>query len=214
MSKTFKSIVNTFILLSILIIIFGFLIALWPGSSIKALGICMGVYLIFHGINLIIIEIRARKYHLPVDGLILEGIMSIILGGLFLMNPGSNMQYLLAFGVGIWIITSGIRGIQAAIALKGTGIPWFLIIILNVIDIAIGVFALFSPAISSISIMICIGIGMIIHGVINLADAFTLKKNVKDFKKYLQGRYDELADFINTVDAEYTVEEEGQQAEE
>ena len=208
MIKTFKSMVNTFMLLSAIIVILGIVMVAMPESSILAFGICMGIYLIFHGIMLIVVEIKAKKYYLPVEGLILEGILAIVLGVLFLMDPGNNMQFLLAFGVGVWIISAGIRGIQAAIALKSTGIPWVLIIILNLIDIAAGVFVLFSPAISSVSIVICVGVVMIIHGIVNLADAFALKKNVKDLKKYVKGRYDELSSYLDSVDADYTAEEE------
>ena len=208
MVDKFKTMVNTFMLLSVLVIIIGIVLVVAPDSSILALGICMGIYLIFHGIMLIVVEMQAKKHYLPVEGLLLEGVLTIVLGVLFLMNPGSNMQFLLAFGVGIWIIVAGIRGIQVAIALKPTGIPWVLLIILDLIDIVAGVIVLFSPAISSISIVVFVGIVMIIHGIVSLVDAFTLKKNTKDLEKYVKDRYDELASYLHAVDADYTVEEE------
>ena len=186
MKNIFKNITNSVILLSILAILLGIVLIAYPGLSLMALGVTVAVYLIIHGITLIILDIKAWRLYIPFEGM-LQGILCIILGILLAKNPDYIAVYIGIF-MGLWIIVSSFGGIKLASALRGTGAPWVLMIIMNIIDIVIGCLILYSPVLSSVSMTMGIGIVIIVHSVINIVNMITVKKNAKDLEKLLLGK--------------------------
>ncbi|MBR0365381.1 MAG: DUF308 domain-containing protein [Clostridia bacterium] len=181
MKSIIKEFTTSVIVLSILAILLGIVLIAYPGVSLVALGITVAAYLIVHGITLIILDIKARHLYIPFNGL-LRGIVCVILGILLAKYPGDIAVYI-GIAVGLWIIVSSIDGIRFAAALKGTGAPWVLMIIINVIDIIIGCLVIYSPILSSLSLTVCIGIILIVHSIINIIDMIIVKKNVREAEK-------------------------------
>ena len=181
MKSIIKNITTSVILLSILAILLGIALIAYPGISLVALGIAVAAYLIVHGITLIVLDIRAWRLYLPFNGL-LPGIVCVILGVLLAKYPG-DIAFYIGIAVGLWIIVSGIDGIRFSAALKGTGAPWVLMIIINIIDIIIGCLVIYSPILSSLSLTVGLGIVLIIHSIINIIDMIIVKKNVKEAEK-------------------------------
>ena len=114
----------------------------------------------------------------------LQGILSVILGILLAKDPGSIAVYI-GVAMGIWIIVSSFEGIRFACALRWTGAPWVLMIIMSIVDIIIGALILYSPVLSSLSITVGIGVVLIVHAVVNIVYMFVIKKNAKDVEKMI-----------------------------
>ena len=178
MKNIFKNITNYVIVLSILAILIGIVMIVYPGLSLVALGITVAAYLIVHGITLIVLDIKAWKLYIPFDGM-LQGILYVITGILLAIYPESISLYIGVF-VGLWVIISSFNGIKLASALKNTDAPWVLMIIMNIIDIIIGCLILYTPILASISLTVGIGCVIIVHSVINIINMIMVKKNVKD----------------------------------
>ena len=176
-----KDVTTSVILLSILAILLGIVLIVYPGISLLAFGIIVAAYLIIHGITLIILDIKAWRMYVPFEGL-LQGILCLILGVWLAANP-ANITIYVGVTVGFWIIVSSFGGIKFAAALRGTGAPWVLLIIINIIDIIIGCLILYSPILSSISLAVGLGIVLIIHSIINIINMIVVKKNIKDVDK-------------------------------
>ena len=183
MKTIVKNITNSVIVLSILAILLGIVLVAYPGMSLVVLGIIVAAYLIVLGATLVIVDIKAWRYFIPFDGL-LPGILSIILGVLLAKDPGSIASYI-GIVMGVWIIVSSFGGIRIAAALRGTGAPWVLMIIIHIIDILIGGCVLYSPVLSSISLTMAIGIILIIHSIVNIISMIVMKKNAKDLEQFL-----------------------------
>lgn len=183
MKTIVKNITNYVIILSVLAALLGIVLLVYPGISLLALGIALGAYLIVQGITLIVLDIKAWRLFIPFEGM-LEGILCVVLGILLVKNPANIAAYIgVAFGV--WIIVSSFGGIKLAVALRGTGAAWVLMIILNVIDIIIGALVLYSPVLSSISLTMGLGIVLIVHAIVNIVYMLLIKKDAKDVEKLI-----------------------------
>lgn len=183
MRKKFKSITDSIILLSVLAILIGIIMIVFPGVSLTAFGIIVAAYLLVHGITLISLDIRMRHLYIPFEGF-LQGVLCIILGILLAVHPAGIGIYI-GFIMGTWVIMTGFGGIKLAAALKNTGAPRILMIIMNILDIIIGCLILYSPILSSLSLTVGLGIVLIVHSVINIINMITAKKNVKEIEKMI-----------------------------
>ena len=195
MKTIVKNFTNYVILLSILAILLGIVLIAYPGMSLVALGIVVAAYLIVQGITLIILDIKAWRLYIPFEGFLL-GIVNIILGVLLAKNP-ENIAVYIGIVFGIWIIVSGVGGIKTAVALRWTGVPWVLMIVLNIIDIVIGCLVLYSPVLSSLSLTIALGIVPIAHSVISIVDMLMVKKNARDVEKLIVEKKNEVAGYTD-----------------
>lgn len=180
MKTIVKTITNSVICTSLLAVLLGIVLVAYPGMTLFAIGVAIAAYLIVHGIALVILDIKAWRLYIPFEGL-LQGILCIILGVLLAKNPASIADY---FGIvmGLWIIVTSFGSIKAAAALRGTGAPWVLMIIINLIDIIIGGLVLYFPTLSSLAMTICIGIVLIVHSVISIIYMLVIRKNSRDLE--------------------------------
>ena len=183
-NKRFKNIVFAVIISSIASIILGIVMIMMPTESLVVFSNVLACFFIASGISLIVLDIRARHYYLPFHAMLL-GALCLVIGFTMLMHP-ENIFFILAFTLGMWVIISSVEDIRTAFILKDTGIPFVLILILNIINIIAGVYMLANPAASSISIALFCGIEMIVNGIIRIVDMLMIKSYLKDAKKYIK----------------------------
>ena len=131
MKEIFKRTINMAISLSILSCVVGLIMIINPSLSIKTIGIIVSIYIILHGIVLIVLDIKATKYFIPFDGM-MTGILSIILGILLLGKP-NVISTIFAITIGVWIVLSSINTIKMSIVFKEDDVPWALLLILGII---------------------------------------------------------------------------------
>lgn len=184
--RVLKEISRTNLLISILAIIFGLVLVCVPQQFLVTLGMIVGIYLIVQGIGLIVFGIRARRVYLPFDGTLL-GVLSVLLGVLFFMLPVQIAVYI-GVALGIWVIVSSINNIKTAIALKGKDAEWVFMLILNILDLLIGVLILLAPTLAATYMTIYVGVGIIVHAVLNLVHMYSIKKNLKELEKIIKER--------------------------
>ena len=201
MKTIVKNFTNYVIILSLLAIVLGIVLVAYPGMSLVALGYAVASYLILHGIVLIILDIKAWRLYIPFEGL-LQGILSIILGVLLAKNP-DNIAVYIGVALGVWIIVSSFSGIKLACALRRTGAPWVLMIVMNIIDIVIGCLVLYSPVLSSLTLTVGLGSVLIAYSVINVIYMLVVKKYAKDVEKLITEKMNAIENNVNadSVDA-------------
>lgn len=183
MKTIVKNITTFVILVSLLALLIGIGLITDPGLSLVAIGALVGAYLIVQGIVLVILDVKAWRLFIPFEGM-LKGILSIILGILLLKYPDSIAAYI-GVALGIYIIVNSFGGIKLAAALRYTGLPWVLMIILNVFSILLGCLVLYSPVFSALSLTVYIGLVLVIHSVVNIVYMLIIKKNAKDVEKII-----------------------------
>ncbi|MBQ6268047.1 MAG: DUF308 domain-containing protein [Clostridia bacterium] len=191
MKNIVKNFTNAVILFSLFAIVLGFAMIAYPDISLKALGIVLAAYLIVQGLALILLDIKAWRLFIPFRGM-LQGILSIVLGFL-LAKTTDKVEVFFGIALGVWIIVSAFGGIRLAAALRGTGAPWVLMIIMNIIDILIGCLILYAPVPSSITLTMCLGVVLVVNSIVNIVEMFVIKRNVKDVEQMIVDIKDELA---------------------
>ncbi len=190
MKEIFKRTINMAISLSILSCVVGLIMIINPSLSIKTIGIIVSIYIILHGIVLIVLDIKATKYFIPFDGM-MTGILSIILGILLLGKP-NVISTIFAITIGVWIVLSSINTIKMSIVLKEDDVPWALLLILGIIDLSAGVIVIFNPFEASISMTVFAGVMIMLHSIINIVDLFIIKKDVRKFEKAITKKIKEV----------------------
>lgn len=191
MKKYFNKITNGVIGISILTILLGLLLIIFPETSIKTLGLISSIFLIIYGIFLIMLDIKFERLLAPFDCL-LNGLLSIILGIFLLLRP-DDISVVITTVLGIWIISSSINNIKTALFFrKIKDFPTIHLIILNILDIALGILIALHPFDFVIIITGYIGIILCIHACFNIFDMIILKKSIRDKEKSIKDKVNKI----------------------
>ena len=185
MKTLFKRTTNSMIVLSVLAILLGIAMIVYPDVSLTALGYAVAAYLIVQGITLIVVDVKAWRMFIPFDGF-LPGVLCILLGVLLAKTPEALAVYIGVF-VGLWVIVSGFSGVKFANLLRKLGAPWLLPVLAYAAEIILGCLMLFSPVLSSLSLTVALGIILIAHAVVNLVTVISVKQNVRDVEAFFSG---------------------------
>ena len=85
-----------------------------------------------------------------------------------------------AIFLGAWLIVSGTLGITGAFAARRLLSDWWLLLILGVLEIALGVLALAAPGATLAALITVAGIWAVVIGVMRIVIAFQIKRLPKD----------------------------------
>lgn len=191
MKEKFNEAINSVILSSVLTLILGLIIVIFPKISIDTLGIIVAIFMIMYGVAFVYLDIKAAQYYIPFDGFI-SGIVSVLIGILLLCKP-AIVSVILTIVIGIWMIVSSINCIKIALKLTKTNLPWVLILILGIIDLLAGIIVLVNPFEATVSLTLFAGIMLMVHSVINIIDMFIIKKDVKEISQAITNKLKELS---------------------
>ena len=186
MKEVFKKTTNSIICSSIIAFIVGLIMVISPSMSIKTIGTIISIYIILHGIVLIVLDMQASKYYIPFDGM-LSGILSVILGIILLGKP-NILSTIFTIAIGVWIALSSINSIKMAISLRNDDAPWFLLLLLGIVDLVVGIIVAFNPFEASLSITVFAGIMIMIHSIISIIDMIIIKKDAKKISKVIENK--------------------------
>lgn len=157
----------------IVLIAMGIAACVWPGATIGVIGMIVGIGFLVSGILAIADFFATGGIALFSGWMLLDGILSTLLGVLFLMAPyftGAAMAWLL----GIFVIAAGCMMIASSLRVHKLFQDkyWWLTLILGILTIIIGI--LFFPYPRTMSIFL--GIFAIVYGVLFVVEAFHLPK--------------------------------------
>ncbi len=190
MKDIFKRVTNSIICSSILALIMGLVLIIFPTMSLRTIGLIIAVYVILYGLVLIVIDVKASKCYIPFDGM-LPGILSIIIGIILIFKP-KIISTLFAIIIGVWIIVSSINSIKLALNLRDENIPWILLLILGIVDLILGVIVIFNPFEALQSLTIFVGVMIMVHAIIDIIDMLILKHDVKKISKVIENKIKDI----------------------
>lgn len=188
--EIFNKTSNSIIISSVLAFIVGLIIVLTPEMTIKTISMITAIYIILHGILLVVLDIKATKYYLPFDGL-LSGILFIVLG-IFLLSKPDIIPMIFTIALGVWITLSSINIIKLSLTVKNDYVPWYLLLLLGILDLIAGLIVIFNPFEASMSIALFTGMMIMIHSVITIVDMIFIKKDVKNLSKAIESEIKSL----------------------
>ncbi len=109
--------------------------------------------------------------------LALRGVLAIIFGVLAFIWPG-NTAFVLVMLFAAYAILDGVLTIAASVRGRVANDRWWLMLIEGLVDIAAGVLAFLFPGLAAITLVFLIAIWAIITGVLELAAAIRLRREI------------------------------------
>ncbi|MCD7977051.1 MAG: DUF308 domain-containing protein [Tannerellaceae bacterium] len=167
--------VNNSILRSILGIVLGLVLVLWPEVAVTYLVILIGVFFIIPGLySLISYFVREKRDQRVSSSFPLAATGSILLGVLLVCTPASFINILM-YLLGALLLLAGIQQIALLItARRWSLVPWFFFIVPVLIFIT-GVLILAYPFETAATTFMVFGIAILIYGVCELIDWYKFR---------------------------------------
>ena len=155
------------ILFGIISIIGGVLALVWPGVTILALIILLGIDILFWGILLVVNAFRTGQGRVLA---VIFGVLALIAGTALFLQPMRNLPALLIVLSVFWVVGGLIESIESVVE-RGPGWGWELIS--GLLSIAAGIVAIVWPGITLFVIAIVAGVWMIMIGLMRLIAGFS-----------------------------------------
>lgn len=180
-----KKVFNISIISSVLLFLFGLILAVNAEGFIKSITVAIGVVLLLIGVFPVIDYFRYRKEGLGASVGLISGIFSIVCGLMLLINEDLLMILIPVF-IGVWMIINGINKIQVSFEIKDLGEKsWIITFIYSILIIVLGGYFIVNPISGATTVTSFIGIVLCIYAVLDIIDCIIIKVKVKSFKKEL-----------------------------
>lgn len=180
-----KKVFNISIISSVLLFLFGLILAVNAEGFIKSITVAIGVVLLLIGVFPVIDYFRYRKEGLGASVGLISGIFSIVCGLMLLINEDLLMILIPVF-IGVWMIINGINKIQVSFEIKDLGEKsWIITFIYSILIIVLGGYFIVNPISGATTVTSFIGIILCIYAVLDIIDCVIIKVKVKNFKKEL-----------------------------
>ena len=180
-----KKVFNISIISSVLLFLFGLVLAVNAEGFIKSITVAIGVVLLLIGVFPVIDYFRYRKEGLGASVGLISGIFSIVCGLMLLINEDLLMILIPVF-IGVWMIINGINKIQVSFEIKDLGEKsWIITFIYSILIIVLGGYFIVNPISGGTTVTSFIGIILCIYAVLDIIDCIIIKVKVKSFKKEL-----------------------------
>ena len=180
-----KKVFNISIISSVLLFLFGLVLAVNAEGFIKSITVAIGVILLLIGVFPVIDYFRYRKDGLGASVGLISGIFSIVCGLMLLINEDLLMILIPVF-IGVWMIINGINKIQVSFEIKDLGEKsWIITFIYSILIIVLGGYFIVNPISGATTVTSFIGIVLCIYAVLDIIDCIIIKVKVKSFKKEL-----------------------------
>lgn len=184
---------NSFLFMSVIYIILGFLLLIWPGRFLTWGCYALGVVVLLYGMSRIIAYMANKDLvsYLNVD--LVVGIIVAAIGLFLLLRPGVFIS-ILPIVFGLFIIFNGIVKLQNAFDLKRLNYEkWWSIFIMSGISVLLGLFIIWNPFKAAAMTARIIGIVLIVEGISGFGTTIFSWRMVKKMKKLMKenGQYTE-----------------------
>ncbi len=146
-------------------VIFGALVIAWPGITLKAFLVILGVYLLAGGAVMLVGSIANRSGHWVGSALI--GVLSVVAGLYVFSHPQASALVALSV-VAIWAVAVGMLQIVAGFEGKNN---WFLVFA-GVVYTFFGFYIFANPAGGALALVWLIGLSTIASGIALVVAAF------------------------------------------
>jgi uncharacterized membrane protein HdeD (DUF308 family) len=151
--------------------------------SIRSLSTFIGALFIFEGISMALtagIDARVRR------GNVVTGLLSIAAGIAIIVWPTPGLIVVAIF-LGSWLIVTGTIVISGAFAARRLISEWWLMLILGLLEVALGVLALADPGATLAALITVGGIWAVAIGVMRVILSFELKRLPDELDQALAG---------------------------
>lgn len=175
---------------TLVMLIFGILLFIFPETVIKSVAIAMGVIFIMIGVIPIINYFRFRATGFTTTFSFLLGIFCIVAGLILLMNE-NILGTIIPILTGVWMIINSINRISISMDLRDDKIPfWAITFIYAILTLVAGVLLILDPVNGGKLVTKTIGIIICVYSALDVIDLILIrikaKKVVKEVKKIIE----------------------------
>ena len=161
-----------YILMGIISAIAGIWLFMYPGLTTGTLGMTLGILFIGYGIVAIISYFGEGPYRKIFKFNLILGILLIIFGICMLMNIQGMMDFL-GILTGILLLVDACFRIYVSMIAKGLGVtPWWLVLIMAVLQIVLALMFLFNPSASGEMFTMLVGATFLSQGIMDISIGF------------------------------------------
>lgn len=186
--KTVKTVYSA---VAVLECILGLVMLCYPGFSLSALGIILGIGLVLFGVVELIAYFSGSAPLILSRNVLAGGIFFIILGVLVLTNPLGLMNFI-CIVIGVGILADSLFKLQSVLDVRqfmSRG-SWWLAFAALLLSVLAGILLVFWPGESGRALIVLLGIGLLLNGAFNIFDVVYVTRYVKEFKDYYHTNFD------------------------
>lgn len=186
--KTVKTVYSA---VAVLECILGLVMLCYPGFSLSALGIILGIGLVLFGVVELIAYFSGSAPLILSRNVLAGGIFFIILGVLVLTNPLGLMNFI-CIVIGVGILADSLFKLQSVLDVRqfmSRG-SWWLVFAALLLSVLAGILLVFWPGESGCALIVLLGIGLLLNGAFNIFDVVYVTRYVKEFKDYYHTNFD------------------------
>lgn len=177
MKNSFKKMCTMSLTTSIILVIVGFLLLLFPEVILSLISYILGGIVLVNGALTIMRYFKENKENLWNFDLA-YGLLCSILALVIIFNPNAIIS-IIPLILGIWMMISSIFKIQYSLNLKAYhSDKWTLTLILAILTLICGVLLMVNPFGGALAMTQIIGIFIIIYSVIDIIECVALKKSI------------------------------------
>ena len=161
---------------SIVILIFGILLIVWPDITVVVISNILGAIFILSGIYRIINYFIVRGQKDFFNNSLLFGVISVLVG-IAAIVVGEDIANAFRIIIGIWMVYESLVRVNTAIKLQAVDVKsWSYILIIALAMLALGVFVTFNNG----AVMQLIGWMMVVTGIIGIVGDVMFIQQVND----------------------------------
>ncbi len=185
MVKKLNKYINISIVISILLMILGGVIFVYPTMTLKAFSYIVSIILILFGIYLIVEDYKFKKIWVLFD-FSLIGILCLLLGIILLIYP-NILTTLIPIFLGIWFIISGIVKFRLTSLLSNSDFNgWLISLIMAILSVTCGILFIISPLNGAIALVSFIGVLLFVYSLSDIVNMIIFKKDINNIEKGLK----------------------------
>lgn len=183
MRDRMKNLSVSFVLLSILYVVLGLVLLIWPVTVMDVLCYLTGGILLLYGVFAIVGFCRAEARTAGSFLTLLLGIVAAAVGAVLLLQP-ALFQSILTIILGIYILIDGLLNLMRALELRRMEHGgWTIYLVLSLITVVLGLVVVFRPMLAGTTLVQLIGASLVYSGAADLWTLFQLSRWTKAYRK-------------------------------
>lgn len=183
MKERLKNMTVSFVFLSVLYLILGIVLLLWPTTVMDLICYGFGVILLLYGLFSILGFCRSedRKGSAFLD--LFLGIVALAVGAVMILCP-PLIQSIIPVILGLYIAVDGLLSVKRTLELHRMEYGrWNIHLILSLVSAGLGIFIIFHPLLTEAALFQVIGVVLIYAGLSDLWTLLQLSRWRKEYRK-------------------------------
>lgn len=166
---------------SILTLVVGIMLAIYPGNTLSLIGKVIGAALMIIGAIQIVVFFKNTKEDRIASASFALGIILFAVG-LYIFINDKSLTNIFTTIIGLLICIKSIYKIQLAISLKDYSNSWKYNLVSGLIVLSLGLIIIFYPIETAATVLRIIGIVLVISSIYEIAESLVVIKKIDDVK--------------------------------